>query len=447
MKGYDQMKRKTVAMIIAFVLSISTAVSGFGDMAVQANTLPKSNEISTEKLKIKNFKWKAKQILYMGQRVYTVELTNKSKFDVLGFQIRYRLKEDATDEQKALFDEFKQENSEDLDQGEVTMGGALQRYVKSGSKLTKVPLTLGLGDYSTATFPTKEQFEAMEEDYIALGIIYKNELNVVYYDCINKSWSVNGSKEINNWPENDITSLIVKPKSKVIECDYLESINHFNAFRMAVDDELISRNPFDFPISDIMMNNAVKRDALTNDEQKRFLKFVKEDSHFSKFYEGFYILIHTGMRISEFCGLTYKDVDYKRMTITISKQLQYHGANNYWIEKCKTNSGLRTIPIPKNDIELMRCFKTLCSQAKMRKNQPEVDGVKGFLYLSEAGKPLVAFQWAKKFEYAVLHHNRIYKKELPKITPHICRHTYCSNMIKAGVNPKVVQYLMGHSSS
>lgn len=219
------------------------------------------------------------------------------------------------------------------------------------------------------------------------------------------------------------------------------------AFRMAVDDELISRNPFDFPISDIMMNNAVKRDALTNDEQKRFLKFVKEDSHFSKFYEGFYILIYTGMRISEFCGLTYKDVDFKRMTITISKQLQYHGANNYWIEKCKTNSGLRTIPIPKNDIELMRCFKTLCSQARMRKNQPEVDGVKGFLYLSEAGKPLVAFQWAKKFEYAVLHHNRIYKKELPKITPHICRHTYCSNMIKSGVNPKVVQYLMGHSSS
>lgn len=83
----------------------------------------------------------------------------------------------------------------------------------------------------------------------------------------------------------------------------------------------------------------------------------------------------------------------------------------------------------------------------MRKNQPEVDGVKGFLYLSEAGKPLEAFQWAKKFEYAVLHHNCIYKKELPKITPQICRHTYCSNMIKAGVNPKVVQYLMWYSSS
>ena len=34
---------------------------------------------------------------------------------------------------------------------------------------------------------------------------------------------------------------------------------------------------------------------------------------------------------------------------------------------------------------------------------------------------------------------------MPKITPHVCRHTYCSNMAKAGMNPKVLQYLMGHS--
>ncbi len=31
------------------------------------------------------------------------------------------------------------------------------------------------------------------------------------------------------------------------------------------------------------------------------------------------------------------------------------------------------------------------------------------------------------------------------ITPHICRHTYCSNMARAGMNPKTLQYLMGHS--
>lgn len=42
-------------------------------------------------------------------------------------------------------------------------------------------------------------------------------------------------------------------------------------------------------------------------------------------------------------------------------------------------------------------------------------------------------------------YNSIYRLQLPKITPHVCRHTYCSNMAKSGMNPKVLQYLMGHS--
>ena len=37
------------------------------------------------------------------------------------------------------------------------------------------------------------------------------------------------------------------------------------------------------------------------------------------------------------------------------------------------------------------------------------------------------------------------KLQLPTITPHVCRHTYCTNMAKSGMNPKALQYLMGHS--
>ena len=37
------------------------------------------------------------------------------------------------------------------------------------------------------------------------------------------------------------------------------------------------------------------------------------------------------------------------------------------------------------------------------------------------------------------------KVQMPKITPHVCRHTFCSNMAKSGMNPKALQYLMGHS--
>ena len=47
--------------------------------------------------------------------------------------------------------------------------------------------------------------------------------------------------------------------------------------------------------------------------------------------------------------------------------------------------------------------------------------------------------WSSRWE------SDLSKQGLPKITPHVCRHTYCSNMAKSGMNPKTLQYLMGHS--
>ena len=72
-------------------------------------------------------------------------------------------------------------------------------------------------------------------------------------------------------------------------------------------------------------------------------------------------------------------------------------------------------------------------------------GRSGMAYIDKNGRPLVALHWEKYFELSVQKHNKIYKQELPKITPHVCRHTYCSNMARAGMPPKTLQYLMGHS--
>lgn len=59
--------------------------------------------------------------------------------------------------------------------------------------------------------------------------------------------------------------------------------------------------------------------------------------------------------------------------------------------------------------------------------------------------PMVALHWEKYFQHITTKYNSIYKEELPKVTPHVCRHTYCSNMEKAGMNPKTLQYLMRHA--
>ena len=80
-----------------------------------------------------------------------------------------------------------------------------------------------------------------------------------------------------------------------------------------------------------------------------------------------------------------------------------------------------------------------------QKYEKMIDGYTGFLYLDRNGNPLVAMHWEHRFNRMVKRYNDIYRVQLPKITPHICRHTYCSNMAKSGMNPKTLQYLMGHS--
>ena len=59
---------------------------------------------------------------------------------------------------------------------------------------------------------------------------------------------------------------------------------------------------------------------------------------------------------------------------------------------------------------------------------------------------MVALHWEKYFQRIREKYNKIYKKELPVITPHVARHTFCSNMAKSGVNPKKLQYIMGHAN-
>lgn len=214
------------------------------------------------------------------------------------------------------------------------------------------------------------------------------------------------------------------------------------AFQLAVDDDLIRKNPFSFQLVDVVVNDSVRREAISREEERKFLKFVKEDAHFSRYYEGIYILFKTGMRISEFCGLTVSDIDFKEHKINIDHQLQKKSKIGYYIEETKTESGTRVLPMTA-DVE--ECFKKIIANRKPPKVEPMVDGYTGFLYFDKDGSIIYALHWEHYFKHIVDKYNSIYKVQMPKVTPHVCRHTYCSNMAKSGMNPKTLQYLMGHS--
>lgn len=107
------------------------------------------------------------------------------------------------------------------------------------------------------------------------------------------------------------------------------------------------------------------------------------------------------------------------------------------------------IPTPKRilpmSMEVAACFRHLIKDRKPPRVEPTIDGMKGFFFYSRNGKPYVGENWAHIFSAITKKYNSIYKAEIGKVTPHVCRHTYCSNMAKAGIKPKALQYLMGHS--
>lgn len=114
----------------------------------------------------------------------------------------------------------------------------------------------------------------------------------------------------------------------------------------------------------------------------------------------------------------------------------------YVVETTKTNCGTRRIPMSE---EVQAAFKRIIANRGNVKKEPMINGYSGFLFLDKDNKPVIAMHWQHYFKRAVNKYNSIHKLQLPTITPHVCRHTYCSKMARAGMNPKALQYLMGHA--
>ena len=214
------------------------------------------------------------------------------------------------------------------------------------------------------------------------------------------------------------------------------------AFEQTVEDDYIRKNPFSFELAKVVINDSVTREAITREQMRTFLEFVRTDKHYCQYYDAMCILFHTGLRISEFVELTVSDLDMKERTIRVDHQLQRKSNGMKYIESTKTEAGTRTLPMEENVYD---CFQRILANRKPPAVEPVIDGYSGFLFFDKDDRPMAAMHWEKYFKHAVEKYNKIYKKELPKITPHVCRHTYCTNKAKSGMNPKTLQYLMGHS--
>ena len=163
--------------------------------------------------------------------------------------------------------------------------------------------------------------------------------------------------------------------------------------------------------------------------------------HYNQYYDAFYILFKTGLRISEFCGLTVKDLDFKEEYYQCESSVQRTREMKYIIVSTKTTSGTRLLPM---EADVKEAFLRILKNRRKPKREPMVDGYEDFCFWTR-----MEGQWLHFIGKSTC------SMQEKNIIVNICcncrqlLHIYEAYLLyKYGQfrdEPKTLQYLMGHS--
>lgn len=258
-----------------------------------------------------------------------------------------------------------------------------------------------------------------------------------------------GNKEIGSIVNSDILKWINATERKGLSRNsvngafmLLKSILSF-----AVNDGLLEKNPA-AKVKIQKDDNGNKCKALTVEEQNLVMNGIRRYAPESlrRVTE---ILIGTGLRISELLALTWKDIDFKNNKIIINKSVYYGKLGGEAKERShilspKTATSNRVVPM--SDV-VHSVFKDMYDEQTLRGFcDMEIDGHKGFIFYTSGGKLLTRAYVNASYNFFVEKYNRIHPDErIPHLHPHIFRHTFVTRAIEAGIPPKTVSVLVGHS--
>ena len=200
------------------------------------------------------------------------------------------------------------------------------------------------------------------------------------------------------------------------------------------------------------------RHALTIPQQRAFMEYIATHPIYYHLWPIFTVFLGTGCRIGEVLGLRWEDINYEKRIISINHNLTYYPvgedrASENHISTPKTEAGMRTIPM----LDTVKdAFEMIWEEQKENGwTDAEIDGMTGFVFCNRYGNVMNAQSVNRAIKRISSAYNATEeveaKKEhrepvlLPNFSAHVCRHTYCSDMAKSGMNPKILQYLMEHS--
>lgn len=261
-----------------------------------------------------------------------------------------------------------------------------------------------------------------------------------------------GSMKIENIKQIHIKRFYKELVERPLKKNSIKHIHNliFSSFEMAVDNDMVRKNPAKNCMRDIEAD-ATEKIPLSAEQVESLIDFCSGHACYNVHVPFLIIAIGTGMRVGELTGLRWSDVDIQNRKISVNHQLIYKNVDGtgckFYISTPKTDAGVRTIPMTDAVHDAFIELKKL-NMMLGKSSQVIIDGYSGFCFLSANGSPL-ATNAVNSFLYGI---KKAYNKThedapLPHISAHILRHSCCTIYSDAGMGIKALQGLLGHANA